>query len=422
MAVIAVRYKSILLQTRKKSHYISTSHCCRMGVHHKLSAEQPWSPPPNPTPTIIDVHTHTYPPSYIELLASRSEVPYIHRPNDGSEPRLIILSSDDDQPKPLEKRGRPVDSTYSSWDQKLKFMKLHGISCSVVSLANPWLDFLPSDTALETAQEINNDLNQACERQNAKDDPSARLYAFASLPLSAPPEQITSEITRLKSLSSTKGIIMGTTGLGSGLDDPALTPVWTALEETGTMIFLHPHYGLPESAFGGREVIARSGHVLPLALGFPLETTIAVARMYLSGVFDRHPKIKFLLAHSGGTLPFLAGRIQSCVEHERDFVANGGEKPGPERDIWDVLRTNIWLDAVIYGTAGLKGAIEAAGPEGVGRLMFGTDNPFFPPLKGEGQWASVTSNLAAVKGVGLNAEDVRKVLGGNAARILGIDI
>lgn len=306
-------------------------------------------------------------------------------------------------------------------------MKLHSISVSVVSLANPWLDFLEPSTALTTAQKINDDLDAACTTQNAKNEPHARLYAFASLPLSASPDEITSEIHRLKTIDNIKGVILGTSGLGSGLDDPNLSPIWSALQDTETMIFLHPHYGLPEAAFGGAEVVARSGHVLPLALGFPLETTIAVARMYLAGVFDRHPKLKMLLAHSGGTLPFLAGRIQSCVDHEREFIGNevGGDKEGPRRDIWDVLRTNIWLDAVVYGKAGLKAAIEASGENGVDRVMFGTDHPFFPPLKGgEGvRWASVDGNLEAIDGVeGVKGEVVRKILGGNAARVLGIEI
>lgn len=303
-------------------------------------------------------------------------------------------------------------------------MKTHDISISVVSLANPWLDFLPPGTALKTAQQINDDLNTACGSQNAKKDPSQRLFAFASLPLSAHPDEIVSEIHRLRTLSYVKGIILGTSGLGSGLDDTAMDPLWAALAETSTMIFLHPHYGLPDAAFGGPETIARSGHVLPLALGFPLETTIAVTRMYLAGVFDRFPKLKMLLAHSGGTLPFLAGRIQSCVEHERDFISNGGAKQGPERDIWDVLKTNVWLDAVIYGKAGLKAAIEAAGPEGIDRLAFGTDNPFFPSLHEtkDGRWPSVSSNLAAIQGIGVDEESVRKILGLNAARMLGIEI
>jgi predicted TIM-barrel fold metal-dependent hydrolase len=367
-------------------------------------------------PFIVDIHTHLYPPAYIDLLASRSSVPYIHKP-DNSDPRLIILTSDDDASRPVEERGRPIDASYSSWDEKRKFMTLHGIDVSVVSLANPWLDFLDPSTALDTAQRINDDMNRACAENN-KSGASCKLFTFGCLPLSAPSAQITSEVERLKSLSYTKGVIMGTTGLGSGLDDPAMSSIWSALASSGTLVFLHPHYGLPDAAFGGPEIIAKSGHVLPLALGFPLETTIAIARMYLAGVFDQHPKLQMLLAHSGGTLPFLAGRIQSCVDHEREFIANGGHKQGPKRDVWDVLKTNIYLDAVIYGKPGLKAAVEAGGTD---RVMFGTDHPFFPPLnEKDGKWLSVESNRDAIGGAGGNA--VEAILGGNAVRVLGLDI
>ena len=369
---------------------------------------------------VVDIHTHMYPPSYIDLLSSRTKVPYIHQPADTNlDPRLIILASDDDVSRPKDARGRPVDSTYSSWDEKRRFMAQHGIDVSVVSLANPWLDFLDPQDALQSAKTINDDLEHGCQMNNDSPDQKLRLFAFGCLPLSASSDDIVSEIERLKGLKHVKGVIMGTTGLGKGLDDPEMETVWGALASTSTLVFLHPHYGLPDAAFGGAEVVAKSGHVLPLALGFPLETTIAVTRMYLAGVFDRHPKLSMLLAHSGGTLPFLAGRIQSCVEHEREFVANGGHKQGPQRDIWDVLKTNIYLDAVIYGKPGLKGAIEAGS---VDRVMFGTDHPFFPPLNDKhGKWLSVESNREAIDGVSdQDQEAAKKILGQNAIKVLGL--
>ncbi|KAE8148966.1 hypothetical protein BDV25DRAFT_157230, partial [Aspergillus avenaceus] len=380
------------------------------------------------SPLIVDIHTHVYPPAYMQMLRARKSVPYVHDPANNADPRLIILSSDDDPSIPLDQRGRPVDSSYWDINVKLDFMRRHGITTSVISLANPWLDFLEPEEAQTWAERINDDLENTCAKVNQAADPEKTipldqketLFAFGALPLSAPSADIVvNEVKRLKTLPHLRGVIMGTSGLGKGLDDVKLDPVWQALQDTESLLFLHPHYGLPDEAFGGSEAANRYGHVLPLALGFPLETTIAVARMLLSGVFDRFPRLKILLAHSGGTLPFLAGRIESCILHERKFIANGGDVQGPQRSIWDVLKTNMYLDAVVYGTAGLKAAMTASGTD---RLLFGTDHPFFPPLGDkEEEWPSVTTNYKAIHAAFDKDDDtVAEVLGGNAARILDL--
>ena len=369
-------------------------------------------------PPLVDIHTHVYPPSYISLLASRTTVPYIHHPEPTSSsptppPRLIILPSDDDPSIPLAQRGRPVDSSYSSVTKKLAFMSQHRISTSVISLANPWLDFLPSNTALSTAQSINNDMAALCAAHPGK------LFAFGTLPLSAPTEDIIVEIKRLASIPEIKGLILGTSGLGKGLDDARMEPLWAAIQEHRLLIFLHPHYGLPSEVFG--PVQHDSGHVLPLALGFPMETTIAFTRMYLAGVFDRHRELKVLLAHAGGTVPFLAGRLESCVLHERAFLDEHGRLK-ERRGIWEVLKKNIWLDGVVYSAAGIKAAVNVVGKE---RVVWGTDHPFFPPITGGedgGDWESVKTNVEAVReAFQKDEEGAQGVLARNAIELLGLD-
>lgn len=308
---------------------------------------------------IVDIHTHVYPPKYMELLQSRDTVPYVRTFPDAPESaRLIILPGEDDPSMPSTSRGRPIGSEYYDIKKKIAFMDLHNIDTSVISLANPWLDFLPAEEAGAAAQKINDDVNDQCSQF------PGRLYFFGTLPLSASPEVITSEIERLSTLKYARGVIMGTSGLGEGLDDAKLDPVYTALEKHQQLIFLHPHYGLPTSVYGPRA--SEYGHVLPLALGFPLETTIAVTRMLLSGVWDRFTKLNVLLAHSGGTLPFLAGRIESCIIHDGHLKKHG--KTEGRRDVWDILKTNIYLDAVIYSEVGLGAALDASGSD---RLLFG---------------------------------------------------
>lgn len=359
---------------------------------------------------IVDVHTHLYPPEYLSLLRSRTEVPYLlDLPDASAPPRLIILPSDDDPSIPPELRGRPIDASYSSHKKKLQFMEIHNINTSIISLANPWLDFLTPKEGPIWAHRINNELEQICAQNHG------RLYAFATLPLSAKLPAVVAEINRLKPHQHIKGVIIGTTGLGSGLDDPNLDSIYASLEEHQRLIFLHPHYGLPASVYGPRA--SEYGHVLPLILGFPMETTIAFTRMWLSGVFDRFPKLKILIAHAGGTIPFLAGRINSCVQHERHFPAQGNGNRGPKRMLEEVLRDNIWLDAVVYSETSVKAAVELVGED---KVLFGTDHPFFPPLEEDVDvWASVSTNIHAVA-AGMDGSGRRKILGGNAVEVLGL--
>lgn len=363
---------------------------------------------------IIDIHTHIYPPKYLELLRSRKEVPrLLDLPDAGSDSRLIILPSDDDSSLPPNQRGRPIDASYSSFEEKLKFMEMHSIATSVISLANPWLDFLEPSEGPKWATTINDELSSICADNGTK----GRLYAFATLPLSASSNDIVHEINRICKLPRIVGVVLSTSGLGDGLDDPKLGAIWAALDKSALMIFLHSHYGLPASVFGPRS--SEYGHVLPLALGFPMETTIAFTRMYLSGVFDRYPTLKILIAHAGGAIPFLSGRIASCVGHERHFHGTGR---GPRRELSDILKTNVWLDAVVYSATGVKAAAEIVGME---RVLFGTDHPFFPPLddiKGDGQmWASVRMNVEAIgDAFAGSTESFDGILGANASCALGL--
>lgn len=116
--------------------------------------------------------------------------------------------------------------------------------------------------------------------------------------------------------------------------------------------------GIDAASYGEAE----NGHVLPLALGFPFETTTSISRMILAGVFDQFPALKILVAHSGGTLPFLAGRLDSCVLHDPTVKDRLKLKPS------EYLK-KLYYDAVIYDSTALRHTIDFAGPD---RVMFGT--------------------------------------------------
>jgi len=220
---------------------------------------------------------------------------------------------------------------------------------------------------------------------------------------------------------------MGTRGIGMGLDDEALDPVWSAIEKAGLVVFLHPHYGVDASAWGEKD----NGHVLPLALGFPFETTTAATRLILAGVFDKFPNLRLLLAHSGGALPALSSRIASCIDHDPRVASR------LKHDARYYIG-KLYLDAVVYGPDELGFASDvisradgyASGASvtripnrssGCKRMLFGTDHPFFPPLSSAEKWRSVTENLDAIASVqGWTEEDKANVRGGNALSLFNL--
>lgn len=150
-----------------------------------------------------------------------------------------------------------------------------------------------------------------------------------------------------------------------------------------------------------------------------------VARLICSGALDKVPNLKLLLAHTGGTLPFLAGRLDSCVEG--DAVLNEKLKKRPSEYL-----QNMYYDSISYHMPTLSCGQQFVGTD---RLMFGTDHPFFPPTPesycsvdaSDGkshpmdcvQWPSTSKNIDVAEEC--SDEEASKILGQNARRILMLD-
>lgn len=180
----------------------------------------------------IDVHTHMYLPGYMDILRKRTLIPRVSTIS-GSD-RLFILPGEDAES--TTSAGRPIGKEYFDVNAKLRYMDRHNIDKSVISLANPWLDFLEGAEAEAVAQQLNDELQQICENSNG------RLYGFATLPVRNASASV-KEVQRLKHLSCIKGVILGTPGAGKGLDDKGMFDILREIESHKYTIFLHPHYG-----------------------------------------------------------------------------------------------------------------------------------------------------------------------------------
>ncbi|POM61789.1 2-amino-3-carboxymuconate-6-semialdehyde decarboxylase [Phytophthora palmivora] len=360
----------------------------------------------------IDLHTHVYLPRYMDILRARNDVPFV-RPGIGGE-RLIILPAEQQQNSTMSHNagisaGRPIGGEYWDVNNKIRYMDRHGIRTSVLSLANPWLDFLPLEEQILQAALLNNDMETLCR------DSDGRFLAFGVIPQDS--TMAVEEVQRVASdLPHVRGVILSTAGLnGKGLDDPEMLEFYRAIDRAGLTIFLHPHYGV------GNEHYAEYGHALFLALGFTFETTVAVSKLVLSGLLDQVPDtLRLLLAHSGGTLPFLAGRLDSCVEHDAAIAQNLQHAPS-------VYLKRFYYDAVAYHEPALQCLIDFVGSD---KIVFGTDHPFFPPAKdkdtetagnedlSELDWRSTLSNYETM--VNMNKAVQSAILRENAKKLMGI--
>jgi aminocarboxymuconate-semialdehyde decarboxylase len=183
------------------------------------------------------------------------------------------------------------------------------------------------------------------------------------------------------------GRLVGVEIPASFLGEESFDEFCSAAEETGALVFVHPStrgFGLP----------VLEEHYLWNTLGNPFETTLAAARYVLSGTADRHPAARILLAHGGGVLPWLRGRLA----HEAQVHDTG-------IDVRAALR-RFYVDTVVHDPDVLRGLVDFFGPE---RILLGSDYPFD---------MGVERPAEIVTGLRLAPEAEEKIVGGNALRLL----
>jgi aminocarboxymuconate-semialdehyde decarboxylase len=174
---------------------------------------------------------------------------------------------------------------------------------------------------------------------------------------------------------------------GAYLGDERFREFWAAADETGALVFVHP-------ASRGFGLAALEAHYLWNTVGNPLETTVTAAHLLAAGVLDAHPRLNVLLAHGGGGLAALRGRLA----HEQRIHP-------PGRDVGAALRRFL-VDTVVHDVEVLRGLVELFGAE---RVLLGSDYPFD---MGAERPAEI------VRALGLAPGDEAAILGGNALRIL----
>jgi 6-methylsalicylate decarboxylase len=261
----------------------------------------------------IDTHAHVHPPAYREALG------------DAPLPPMTLAGLQD-------------------------AMERHEIDAAVISTGPPGAFLGSAADGRDLARRANDALAEI-----VRDQPR-RFAAVGTLPLPDVNAAL-EELDRVFDELSLDGVLLLTNVGGTYLGDPAWEPLFAALDERGAYVFIHP--GLPP-------------HPLPLPhpvwmYEFPFETVRAVANLIYSGTLERHPRIRFQLAHLGGAAPFLAHRLASLADRE------------PERAAQAPAGALAYLERMYYDTGLTNNAPALAATRAVTTLdhiVFGTDWPY----------------------------------------------
>jgi predicted TIM-barrel fold metal-dependent hydrolase len=290
-------------------------------------------------------------------------------------------------------RGNETDERlYDLGSLRLKEMDEAGIDMQVLSHGAPSTQKLPIAIAAELAAQVNDRLAKVCAA-NPK-----RFAAFAALP-TIDPQAAADELERAVTKLGFKGAMLHGMTNGEFLDGKKYWPIYERAEKLDVPIYFHPsqpHAKVTEIYY--QDYAKDFPLVVRPGWGYTVETATQAIRLVLSGVFEKHPKLKIILGHLGETLPFLIWRIDSALKRS-------GQKPMSFRDIF-CGNFYVTTSGFFSSPALLCCMMEM----GIDHILFAVDWPFVmnPPAT---EW---------VKDIPISDEDKVKILSGNAKRLLRI--
>jgi len=287
--------------------------------------------------------------------------------------------------------GRPGEQFQRLHDfdaLRLKEMDAAGIDVQVISHGAPSAQKLPAETAAALTGRVNDRLHKIVAG-------NPRFAAFAALP-TAVPEAAADELERTVKLGF-KGAMLHGLANGAFLDHKRFWPIYARAEALDVPIYLHP--SLPNAdvmRIYYDDYVKDFPTVARPAWGYTVETATLAIRLVLSGVFEKHPKLKIILGHLGETLPFLVWRVDQAL-------ARPGQKAMSFRDIFC---GNFYITT--SGNFSNPALLCCVMEMGIDHILFAVDWPFVmnPPAT---QW---------MESVPLCDEDKAKILSGNAKRLL----
>lgn len=321
---------------------------------------------------IIDVHNHFYPPAYIDALrpghsAVRVTIdaegnPLLHYPGDYN----------------VAVRG------HRDIDYRARVLADVGVDTQVISLTTPGTHVeSPANAALLASL-----VNDAFAR--IVSDHRGRFLAYATLPLNDPATSVR-ELERAMTQLGMRGAMLFSNINGVALADPRYLPLYEAANSLGAILHIHP------TAPVGVEAMT-DFWLMPL-VGFLMDTTLAAAKLVFAGVPEKFPKIRWVLSHLGGAVPYIAERFDRGFHAFPECRANINRPPS------DYLK-QFYYDTVNFDPNALQLTIAFAGAD---HVLAGSDYPH--------QIGSIPSMLSSLSGLPISDSDREAILGANAAKL-----
>jgi aminocarboxymuconate-semialdehyde decarboxylase len=324
---------------------------------------------------IVDFHNHYYPPEYVEGLKAPASPSAVQVTYDADGNPCVHYPGDYNILVPGHR-----DIAY-----RTRVLEQHGVDTQVLTFTTPGVHVESPALAVEWARVINNAFARTVSASRG------RYAALATLPLNDPAASVHELERAVKDLGLPGAMVFSNVN-HVALADERFEPLWRKADELETVIYIHPTDPLGVEAM-------LDYWLMPL-VGFLLDTTLAASKLVFSGVVVRYPRIRWVLTHMGGTIPYLAERL------DRGYRAFAECRRHIDRPPSEYLRT-FYYDTVNFNPSALRLALDFAGPD---RVLAGSDYPH--------QIGSIPLMLEMLRAFEMDEETRRKIMGGNAQRIL----
>jgi aminocarboxymuconate-semialdehyde decarboxylase len=325
---------------------------------------------------VIDIHNHYYPPEYLNALGPL-----------GSSIK-VVMGADGNPQVHYPGDYNILVPGHRDLDYREGVLAELGVDLQVISLTTPGTHVEKPDVAVKLARIVNDAFAGAVAR------PSKRFAALATLPLCDPAASVT-ELARAMDQLRMPGAMLFSNINGVGLDDQRFWPLYEAANDRDAVFMIHPEYPV------GVEAMTEYW-LMPLN-GFLFDTTLAASKLVFSGVVKRFPRIRWSLGHLGGTIPYLAERLDRGFRAFKECRKHIDEPPTA------YLKRHFYYDTVNFSQAALKCAIEFAG---AGHIVAGSDYPH--------QIGSIPLMLEAIHSLPISTADREAILGGTMASLLKV--